>query len=398
MNDMTPNPREAIGGNNPPMPIDDILAHAKTVDVPADLRAASKDDLDALTKWHAETDNPPPKITSDAVHERMLEAIKKGRAIKRNLDATKDLKRGFFGIMYDTIGNFYKKQTDLIDRRLAELNKLHKEYSDEKAAAEKKRLAEEAERKRAEEEAALRLAQDAERTKSDAESQRKLAEQAAELAAQARELAVGAVAEAQATLAEARRDGAMMKVKIADLRADFARRRKDKDATATKEAEDEARAALQSEIDAIAALIKNAEAEVATRKEEAEKAKREQREAEEREAAEQRKVREASRAQQAALDTAVRHEKSAAKIEEKIAGPDADLVRTRTEHGAVGTLARQWHYEVQDRSRLDKEALWPFIDEDAIRVALRKWGMQQAPENRKMAGASIYEDTAGQVR
>lgn len=392
------NPRVALGNNNPPVTIDDIVRTLKQTDVAADCKASSAEDLAAMEKWLADTADPPAQISSDAVHERMLEAIKKGRAIKAALDTTKDAKRSFLGTIYDNIGTFYKKQTYLIDARLMVMNQLHKDYSDKKAAEKKRKLEEEAAARRAAEEAAMRLAQDAERTRNEAEGQRRLAEQAADLAKQARELAVGAVAEAQADLAEARSEGAKIKAKIADLRADFARRRKDKDATATREAEEAARAALQAEVDTIAKRITDAEAALAARKAEADEARRKQREAEEREAEEQRRVREAQRIEKAHLDEAVRHEKSAAKIEEKMAGPQADLVRTRTEHGAVGTVARQWFYDITDRSRLDKEALWPFIEEDALRVALRRWGMTQSEENRRMAGASIYEDTVGQVR
>jgi hypothetical protein len=396
MNEM--NPRIVPGSNNPPLTLEEIIAQLKRLDIAAELKAKSEEDLRALAEFLSDTANPPAKIQSKEVHEKVVESIKKGRAIKKKMTDSRDTWRSPFGQSYDEVNGFYNKRTDEADRRITELNKLHKDFSDQEAAKERDRLRREAEEKRAAEEAAMRLAQDAERTKGDAESARRMAEQAAELAAQARELAVGAVAEAQAVLFEARSDGARVKVKIADVRADFARRRKDKDPTATKEAEDTARAALQAEIDDIAERIKTAEAGLAARKAEADEAKRKQREAEEAEAAEERKTREAERNRRAALEEAVRHDKSASKIEEKVKGPDADLARVHTEHGAVGTLTRQWQCDITDDALLDKAALWPFISFDAKQAALRKWMLQQPQDRRKMAGASMYEDTVGSVR
>ena len=91
-------------------------------------------------------------------------------------------------------------------------------------------------------------------------------------------------------------------------------------------------------------------------------------------------------------------EKRADKIATVVAGPEAELARTRSEPGAVSTLSRRWESGIVDRTKLDKDALWPFIHGDALEAALYKWMMAQPQDKRVMAGASMEEVTSGQTR
>jgi hypothetical protein len=101
--------------------------------------------------------------------------------------------------------------------------------------------------------------------------------------------------------------------------------------------------------------------------------------------------------QDAAADHAVAAE--VAKVDEMIAGDKlrdaevqaaarpADMVRTRTETG-MATMAKEAFAEVLDKTKLDKEALWPFINEEEIRKALRAWA-RTTSFKAQMAGAAI---------
>jgi hypothetical protein len=51
----------------------------------------------------------------------------------------------------------------------------------------------------------------------------------------------------------------------------------------------------------------------------------------------------------------------------------ADLVRTRTDTGALVTMAQVGYVEIVDADLLDKNKLWPFLSMDAKEKALRAW-------------------------
>lgn len=72
---------------------------------------------------------------------------------------------------------------------------------------------------------------------------------------------------------------------------------------------------------------------------------------------------------------------------ENLAKP-ADLVRTRTESGAMMTMAREGYAVITDESALDKSALWPFISEKEKEKALRSWA-KNTGYNKPMDGAEI---------
>lgn len=76
---------------------------------------------------------------------------------------------------------------------------------------------------------------------------------------------------------------------------------------------------------------------------------------------------EARQASQAADDARV----------ETMAKP-ADMVRTRTDEGRVITMKQVPYVQVVDRDKLNKAALWDFIDDKHIEMAAKKWAARGA--------------------
>lgn len=66
----------------------------------------------------------------------------------------------------------------------------------------------------------------------------------------------------------------------------------------------------------------------------------------------------------------------------------ADIMRARTDDGVLSTVAREGYAEIVDATKLDKEALWPFISLDAKEKALRQWAKAQG-HRTEMPGASV---------
>lgn len=75
----------------------------------------------------------------------------------------------------------------------------------------------------------------------------------------------------------------------------------------------------------------------------------------------------------------------------------ADMVRTRSDGGAVATMGTEPYALVEDFDALDKAALWPFIKRDAIEAALRSWA-KTTNYSVKMTGASVGRRPKTQIR
>lgn len=75
----------------------------------------------------------------------------------------------------------------------------------------------------------------------------------------------------------------------------------------------------------------------------------------------------------------------------------SDMVRTRSDGGAVSTMATEPYAVVEDYDKLDKTALWPFIKRDAIDAALRSWA-RTTGHSTQMAGAAIGRKPKSQIR
>lgn len=385
MNDLAIDPRLSLGANNPPVTLADELADAH------------KEDLDLKAELLAAYHSAPDRIDDDLTQTKAAELIKKTRALELKLDRACDALKAPFEEKVKAIRGFFKTTIEPLEKARVALNEKSKSYLQRKADEEKRRLAEEEERRRAAAAEALRLAQAAESAKT---ASTVAAQEAARLKQEADESRAAATSEqetAAAALTSARATHAQVKADMLAHAAEVAVRAKNgdpiaEDVKAAKKAEFEcALHAARSEVDAAEVRLRLARDKAIAAKREADRLEAERLDAE-------RKAKAADREAQASLKEAVREEKAADKIAAKIDGPEADLARTRSLHGAVSTLARQWVCEVTDRNLLDKEALWPFINGEAIQAALWKWMTAQPEENRVMRGAHIEHETVGQVR
>lgn len=153
------------------------------------------------------------------------------------------------------------------------------------------------------------------------------------------------------------------------------------------------------------------EAEEAARKEREarEEAERKEREAEEARLAAERARKPEHIEAKGEIATAKEDEASTAKIEAQIAAEKAeeayvgtlsrpaDIVRTRVDEGPLVTMQQVGYAEIEDSSKLDKDALWPFINEDAKEKALRAWA-KTTGYRKEMAGAAIGHRNKSAVR
>jgi uncharacterized membrane protein YqiK len=108
------------------------------------------------------------------------------------------------------------------------------------------------------------------------------------------------------------------------------------------------------------------------------------------EAERQRKLAEEARKLQEAADQAAED----ARID--ATAKPADLVRTRTEGGAIATLRQVPLVKIEDVSKLDKELLWPFLKDEHILMALKAWAKTKS-HKVPMAGATIKMVNEGAV-
>lgn len=110
---------------------------------------------------------------------------------------------------------------------------------------------------------------------------------------------------------------------------------------------------------------------------------------------------EAARGQEAAADAAkVEATVSTARAEEAhiatLAKP-ADIMRSRGADGTLSTMGQEKYAEVVDRTKLDMEALWPFLPLKAIEQALTAWA--KVHDYRKtMDGAEVGRRNRSVVR
>jgi multidrug efflux pump subunit AcrA (membrane-fusion protein) len=169
--------------------------------------------------------------------------------------------------------------------------------------------------------------------------------------------------EAELREAEERKRAAEEAERKARAEAEAAERRREQARKDTEEAEARAKAAKEANEREIARQ------QVLAAKAEADRATIAKVEAEAEARAAKTEVREADRDATLAAGAAVRLEKRAERIEDKITDTAA-LSRTRGELGTVGSLARRWTYRVTDYDAIPLERLKPFLNRDAIDAAV----------------------------
>lgn len=381
----TIDPRHAIGANNPPVTLADEFAER------------FKAELDRYAELIASGKEAPETIGDDETHKKVVELAKQMRSLEIVLENNRGIEKKPFDQKVDEVNGWFKSRIEPLETLRKALQVRHKDYADRKAAEEKRRLEEEAERKRQTEREALRLATEAQAATEAANIAASDARIAADDAKLQREAATTEVEVAQADYADARAKSGAIWAKILEIDADIARRRKAGE-TITPEQVAAAKGDLPEQHRAAKQATADAEGKLKDARKAAVEAKQRQQEAEQKAEDEQRAAAAANRQVEQHMGDAIRADKAASKIEQRAAGPAADLARVRSEHGAVGTLQRQWQSRITDRTKLDMAALWPFIHEDALGAALWKWMMAQPPEKRVMAGAAMTEETIGSVR
>ena len=380
-----PSPREMIGGNNPPEIMADMLAEKY------------QPLLDRMSELIDAARQAPEVIADDITHAKVVELAKAMRKVEQEADKRREDEREPFKVKVEEVNGFFKSKIDPVEKLRKVLMERHTAYSQKKAAEEQRRLAEEAEKRRQAEAEALAAAQEAQRTKLNAEAQQREAERLAEFARDSRNAAASDVQMAAADVAEIKAEIGRVRARLLAVDAEFARKRQAKEPW-TEEERAAAKADDQQLVAQGSSLLQAAEQRLQKARADEAEARRQQQAAEAEAAAQRRAAAAAQRDERDAMNTAVREDRRAAKFEEKAAGPEADLARTRSEHGAVGTLTRRWSCRVINRDALDRDALWPFINGEAIEAALWKWMMAQTPDKRVMSGASMSEETEGAVR
>lgn len=85
----------------------------------------------------------------------------------------------------------------------------------------------------------------------------------------------------------------------------------------------------------------------------------------------------------------------AARVETLV--PAASIVRTRGNDGTLATVKVVKYAVVEDRTLLDKDALWPFLTQEAIERALAAWA-RTTDYSTPMPGASIGRRNQSTVR
>jgi hypothetical protein len=101
-------------------------------------------------------------------------------------------------------------------------------------------------------------------------------------------------------------------------------------------------------------------------------------------------------ASEARIKAAVASAKAEETYVQTLARP-ADVMRTRTSSGTLGTMQEETFSEIEDQSKLDMVKLWPFIKFDAKQSALNSWA-RGTDFREQMAGAKIGRRPKSRVR
>ena len=372
MNEMSP----IMGHNNPPE------------DLKSDLEARYIGPLNQVAELLDAAATVPQEL-DEQTQPKAAELIKKMRFLETTLDGARKLEKEPFDAKVKLVNGVFNTRVEKLEAARKVINERSQAYLERKAAAERKRLQEEEEKRREAQRLAEAEAKAAEDRRLAAEEQERRARAEAEAAERRKLQAIEDAKQAEARAAAAREQERLAKIEQAER--EKVKAKEDAERAEERRLHEDRMAKLKADRE-------EQESAAAVSREAAAKALADRRVAEEQTRLARADVKTATRDGVLHLDNAVREENRAGKIAEKIAGPEADLARTRSEHGAVSTLSRIWTCKVVDRDLLPKIMLWPFIDADALEVAARKWMLTQEPKNRTMAGTVMQQETVGQVR
>ena len=339
----TPNPREAIGGNNPPEPIE--LLRGQLKETHADLIARCEQLLGLAARL--------PEAMDDEWEAKISEAIKSCTKFTRASEVTRlDANEPYRALIAATDA-FFKGMSDKVDALKGKLAKDYlTPYQTEKADRERRRLEEQARVARAAAEEAARLAR--EEAARVAEAKRR--EEAARIEAERLE---AERREAEAKTKRAREKAARDAAAAEREREETAARLRREEQAAKDKAREDARAA-KAEIETAAA-----------------------------------ERREASRVSAVARDRAAGATQAQNLTTRAAKASTADLSRTRTDLGAVASLRTTWTHDVVDPAAVPR--LYLSVNDAAIAAAIKAATVDGKCE-LKIAGVHIYPVADSVVR
>jgi len=365
-----------------------------------DLRRKHKDTLERVGKLIEAGKDIPDKIGGDEEAGRVQDWVQQTRTAIATADAMRKLEGKPFSEAKKAADGVFQKPVDELELVRTRVTKAHTAYLEEKAAAERLAREEEARRHREEAERQAAIAREQEQKRLEAEQKRLEAERAAR---EAEEFKLRQQREAEEAKERAR------KAKEEEQRLDAERKERER-----REAEEAAERKRRREAEEAAAAEERERRRV---EEEARLADaRARREAEEKAAAEAKAKAAEARARQAEAERAA----AAAKREERTAGRQekeadgkaerlgaradraentanssaADLSRTRSDMGSVGSLASHWRFEVLDIDAVPLETLRPYLHPDEIRTAIQKF---MAAGGRDLPGVHFFIEHRARV-
>lgn len=323
----------------PPVPPSEDLILADLRNRYPDVETRAAELIDAAKTY-------PEKIADgdDDTAGKMQALLREMAVAKKSWGATRSIEKGPWQQTADIVFAFFKKPEEDVGKVHDALKARHTDYLERKAAT--ARI--EAERKaKLEREAAEKKAKDA----AELEERKFAAQQAEEdAAAAAREAAENKDTDEQDLLDL---KATLAKAKLARANA---RRDRNKDAFDT----------MQVEIARLDIVIEAARAKLAATR----RAAKDAQAAAEKQARESAKIEDAHRKAEAET---IRTEKRATRAESAAGGSNADMSRTRGEHGTVGSLSGRWTPRVIDRDEIPLDALRGYIHPDAIDAAITRF-------------------------
>lgn len=373
------------GHNNPPEPT--LIER---------LTDKYKGDLAEVQPLIATAKTVPDKIEDDATQKKAADLVRKIADLQKRLKANKDYEKKPLEDDVKIIKATFDNPSDLLEEVRVAVKALTTDYTRRKDDAEKARLAKIEADKREEERVALQLAQEADTAKQNAARAVDAFEQQTNAARIAKASATDAVQIAEADLLDAKAKVGKVRAEGLQIKADYAVAAKNKEAI--DETERTARQEkYKADLDAAQAEVTRCEGLLQTAKDNAAEAKRQADAAEAALRTANKDLRVATTEVNQHMTTAVRADREATKISEKVAGPS--LGRVVSDHGTGAGAMRQWKCDLVDIRDVPLNTLRHLIDPEAIRVAGRKWMLTQ-PANtqaRQMPGFAMYEDDIGVI-
>lgn len=358
--------RLGIGGNNPPSDAD-VFEQKMREQYPETFSFAER-----LLKA---SDRIPTQVDDDDTAGKVSDFIKQVKSAQKSLDAARVEEKEVYVRGGRMVDGMFKNWTEKLKTLVNSAAEPLAEYQKKKEDEERRRREEEAQRKREEAEAALR---EAERKRKEAEEKERIAKEE-----QAR-----AHAEAEARRKAIEEEAARKK---AEQEAEIQRLKDEK--AASEKADKEKQAELKRQLDEANEKLK------ATKSDEREQLKAAKQDANAAEDAAHELAKQAksdNREANKLIDTAIRTDKQAEKLD-KLANKDAaDLARIRGREGSVATVQTLWVGTVTNREIIDLEALRQHFKDDDIQIALNSW--VKANPGKQLRGAFIREENRAIVR